>query len=235
MPITNGTIEYSRRLKTGDYEHKDGKASISFTVPEGEDPEKLASYARQIAHAQTTSMLVGEVTSARAEPEKPTRAKREPKDIVIGETHPVTDPMIGSSASVAPTPTASPPVPVEGSSNVAPPAAGLDSMTGSILIPRSPAAGVSPDPMAMGGGPTSASVAGGPVTDASPPAPIGVSDADLTSHITAKLTGLKALIGDVAVQKIAGLVWEYVPQPGRSTQMTQEQRVNFLARLKDLA
>ena len=35
MTITNGTIEFTRRLRTGDFEHKDAKVSLSFTVPEG--------------------------------------------------------------------------------------------------------------------------------------------------------------------------------------------------------
>ncbi len=41
MSITNGTIEYSRRIRTGDFEHKDAKVSLSFTVPDGGDVDAL--------------------------------------------------------------------------------------------------------------------------------------------------------------------------------------------------
>jgi hypothetical protein len=37
MPITNGTVHYLRRVKTGDYEHKELQITLSFSH-EGEAP-----------------------------------------------------------------------------------------------------------------------------------------------------------------------------------------------------
>src|ERR1700732_4722821 len=59
MPtITNGTVEFSRRLKTGDYEHKDAKVTLSFTVDDGQTYDGMRTWLRAIAEAAVSEALV---------------------------------------------------------------------------------------------------------------------------------------------------------------------------------
>lgn len=43
MPITNGTVHYLRRIKTGDYEHKELQITLSFSHEEGGDLTEQAT------------------------------------------------------------------------------------------------------------------------------------------------------------------------------------------------
>lgn len=63
MTITNGTIEFSRRIRTGDFEHKDAKVSLTFTVPEGVDHKLITEHVGNIAVERALAM-VGEKPAA---------------------------------------------------------------------------------------------------------------------------------------------------------------------------
>jgi hypothetical protein len=208
------------------FEANSAKVSLSFTTEGEPDIEAFVHFVGQMARRQAYAALIAEAT---AEAPK-TRTKRNPSEVVIGAS-----PTSGSSTAPAETSQAVlPQQPAEGSSVVALVPAAVDPMTGQ-PTPASPSLTVVGGTDAMGL-PTSAPVAGGPATGASPSAlPSGISDAELTGLISQKVAHLAQLVGDAAVPKVVELVEQFVPAPGRSTQMTQEQRVEFVARLKSLA
>src|SRR5260370_27709570 len=72
--ITNGTVEYSRRLKTGDYEYKDAKVSLSFSVSDGDDEARsMAKFVSALA-MERAHIMTGELEEQPAGiPEKATR------------------------------------------------------------------------------------------------------------------------------------------------------------------
>lgn len=47
--ITNGTIRYLKRVRTGDFQHDEAQADISFVVSEGQDGTYAAAEARGLA------------------------------------------------------------------------------------------------------------------------------------------------------------------------------------------
>ncbi len=57
MTITNGTIEFTRRVTTGDYQHKDAKVSLTFTIDEGVDPEQFAAHVGRLAVERAMEMV----------------------------------------------------------------------------------------------------------------------------------------------------------------------------------
>ena len=223
--ITTGNVEFTTPRP---FEANSAKVSLSFTTEGEPDIEAFIHFVGQMARRQAYAALIAD---APAEAPK-TRAKRPPSEVVIGAS-----PTPGSSNAPAETSQqASPQQPAEGSSVVAlVPAASVDPMTGQPLSSTSsPQAGPTSTSDVMGI-PTSAPVAGGPATGASPSVVSGISDAELTGLISQKVAHLAQLVGDAAVPKVVELVEQFVPAPGRSTQMTQEQRVEFVARLKSLA
>jgi hypothetical protein len=221
--ITTGNVEFTTPRP---FEANSAKVSLSFTTEGEPDVEAFVHFVGQMARRQAYATLTAD---ALAEAPKP-RAKRNPADVVIGAS-----PTLGSSTVLAETSQAVlPQQPAEGSSVVAlVPVASVDPMTGQ-PTPASPSLTVVGGTDAMGL-PTSAPVAGGPATGASPSVPSGINDAELTGLISQKVAHLAQLVGDAAVPKVVELVEQFVPAPGRSTQMTQEQRVEFVARLKSLA
>ncbi len=61
MSITNGTVEFTRRITTGDYQHKDAKVSLTFVVGDQEDALTMLEYVGNRAVERALAM-VGEVS-----------------------------------------------------------------------------------------------------------------------------------------------------------------------------
>ena len=82
MAITHGTIKYGQTVKTGDYENKRCDAEISFSVPEGEDPETHIENAKNAAHWHANDILNKNTSTPPAvKAKESTVAKKEPKKL----------------------------------------------------------------------------------------------------------------------------------------------------------
>jgi hypothetical protein len=58
MQITNGVVEFERVCKTGDYENKKAKVSLSFTIMEGANLEATDQYVHNVSHLAINRVLV---------------------------------------------------------------------------------------------------------------------------------------------------------------------------------
>lgn len=239
--VTNGVIEYNRRLRTGDFEHKDAKVSLSFTLGDGENVRQVMA-AVAVEAVLVASQMVGEplqtvrdatavavesqtapvTMRAAADPNETVRMAKKVQEatvvgkpnteIIIGEAKPAAaaaDPMSGvGGVSAAPVPG---PVVVNGAAS--------DPMNGVALAAPGPA------PVAL---PSAA--------PSDPAAGQTISDEVLVHEITAKVNDLKTPHGEGAATMVMRLIADFVgPPPRRSRDMTQEQRVAFLAKLKEMS
>jgi hypothetical protein len=76
MPVTNGTVEYSRMVRPADFEHQTFKVSYSFVVNEGEDH---AAVTAEIAD-EAVAIVHGRLGLAAKAPAKaPVQETQEPK------------------------------------------------------------------------------------------------------------------------------------------------------------
>jgi hypothetical protein len=57
MPITNGSISYERRVKTGDFEHKHAAVTVHYAADEGEDIHELIRFAGSLATTNVFTAL----------------------------------------------------------------------------------------------------------------------------------------------------------------------------------
>lgn len=57
MTITSGSVEYTRTIKTGDYENAKASVRLDFNVAEGADHTKTMATAAAQAHAKAHEML----------------------------------------------------------------------------------------------------------------------------------------------------------------------------------
>lgn len=82
--ITGGEFHYLRRLKTGEYEHKEASATLTFSTPEGENYEAIFGEAAE----QAVRQVEGRLGVAPLAP-RPAAPASEPSP---GATAPVTPP-----------------------------------------------------------------------------------------------------------------------------------------------
>lgn len=73
MPIvTNGKVIFTRRITTGDYEHRDAVVELSFTLEEGEDLSTALASVAEAARVRGEAMASGkEVAAVAQRPAKP--------------------------------------------------------------------------------------------------------------------------------------------------------------------
>jgi hypothetical protein len=86
MPITNGSISYERRVKTGDFEHKHAAVTVHYAADEGEDIHELIRFAGSLA---TTNVFAALLAKAQV-------------------THATADVVVGGAGANAPVPVADP-------------------------------------------------------------------------------------------------------------------------------
>lgn len=107
--VTNGTIEYTRTRKPADYEGQTPKVSLSFTVADGSDPEKVVAKVMAIAVNEVEAILTGK----RVDPEPQAEAKKGKR------VSPPTSPTMRSDGNSTPPPAQSDPtslvIPSDGS------------------------------------------------------------------------------------------------------------------------
>jgi hypothetical protein len=87
MTITNGTVEFTRRVTTGDYQHKDAKVSLTFVVGDSEDALTMLEYVGNRAVERALAM-VGEAP-------RPMTTKLEPLVKQPVEAQPWPGPTVG--------------------------------------------------------------------------------------------------------------------------------------------
>jgi len=72
MPaITNGKVVYVRRLRTGDFEHREATVELAFTISEEEDPGLALSGVAELARHRAEAMVVAKDAPAAPRPAKP--------------------------------------------------------------------------------------------------------------------------------------------------------------------
>lgn len=76
--ITGGQFHYLRRVKTGDYEHHEAEATLTFSVPEGEDGSSILDEAAIKAKSKVEQAL-GLAPMLSVVDETPRRRGRPPK------------------------------------------------------------------------------------------------------------------------------------------------------------
>lgn len=55
--ITNGTVKFNRRVRTGDFEHKDAVVELTFSVPEGSSSEPILAHVTDTAVRHALAMV----------------------------------------------------------------------------------------------------------------------------------------------------------------------------------
>lgn len=257
--ITHGTVEFNRRLNTGDYSHKDAKVTLSFTVNEGDDIAAVTAYVGTVALAQAMVMVGESGTATTLEPEKAKRTRKAAEVTIPASPLP---PNAGAPAAPPSVALVPPSAPVAGPvAPIAPPASVpvAPSSPGTATGPALNAAGqpvVHPLPVAAPiapvvapPGPTppvpvappTTPVAPAPVPAATPAAPAAspavpangeISDATIGNTIYQTLERLEPATGP---GKVTELLRRYIAAPGRAVDLPQSHRPQFLTELGALA
>ncbi len=118
MSITNGTVEFTRRITTGDYQHKDAKVSLTFVVSDQEDALTMLEYVGNRAVERALAMVGEKVPVSNLE--TAVDAEGKPYHGMAPQTEGWTGPKAGKPArnladimgEVAPNPTATAASPV---------------------------------------------------------------------------------------------------------------------------
>lgn len=206
--ITNGTIEFSRRIRTGDFEHKDAKVSLSFTVAAGINARETAEYVGNLAveralamvgekpsteqlHVQTLAAGIEAPPLVKDGGEKPYHGMIPPK-----ETQPWPGPTVGEKV--------------------------IDIVGNGVAV--NPTEAVIPTASSL--------------TTTSPSEPIVLTDKQLVEEVTAKQARLLSAAADGEREAVAtyvpALIREFVPPPSKVHAIPQERRQEFLDRLAAL-
>lgn len=213
--ITNGSARFLKRVKTGDYEHKEASTDISFAVGEGEDHAAVLAQASALAVQHTHEML-GLAVPAVAQTAPPV-AKRGAKLPPAGETK-----------AAAPDTTATAADPLAMGDEPAKPAVVVEGYTGEVTTDPKAEAVKAADPLAMG------------EPDIFTPLPTVVTDKDLGDAVSKKneslITAYKAANKDPALGAVSirTLIGQFVTPPKRIADIGADQRHLFLERLQAL-
>lgn len=105
--ITNGTVTFERNRKTADYEGKRASVSLSFVIPEGEDPEAAIASIGLRAMLQAFTM-VGEQAPQQAAAVPPTQPAPAPATRGRGKAAQQTTQTADAPPATAPTQVADP-------------------------------------------------------------------------------------------------------------------------------
>lgn len=76
--ITNGEVSFMRRVKTGEYEHKEAAVKLSFNVQDNEDHVVILGHVFSLALARVYETLGIKTSAPVAEAPKPAETKRPP-------------------------------------------------------------------------------------------------------------------------------------------------------------
>lgn len=206
--ITNGTVEYSRRVRTGDFEHKDAKVSLSFAFDPADDADAALKRIGQLAVARAHEM-VGDAVPAGDAVSPPVAAVSMPA-VTLAAVVPTTQPAATPEPMASPTAMASPSTMAAAPSTIAAPV---------VMPPVSPAS-------------VPASPVEGPkeITDADLVHAASSKNAKLLSQYASDTEG-RAQIPN----KIHAVVGQFVTPPAGVRQIPQERRRAFLDALEALS
>ena len=216
--ITGGTIHLVERRRLGEYEHREGSATITFAVGDGQDPDITMQAAVAMAQAKVALMITGQhIAPAAAKTRgRPPKVDATAEPVKLADQKATLDP--GADEPSDPFDrTAS--VPSET------PVAGSDATSAAKSAETSPSssAPVSQDPAL----PTAGTAGSQTAEDEWASVP-QISDKAITDAC-AKRNGE---IQDPPA--IRNLIAKYVPAGGQARQIAQEKRAEFLAALEAL-
>ena len=111
MPfISGGHVQYTRRVKTGDYEHKDVVVLLNWSAQEGEalKPEGFATYVHDMARSECERIVAGRsaevvvqpVQAAAGQSEAPKRGPGRPPKVQAQESASTSLPLVDTSLSI---------------------------------------------------------------------------------------------------------------------------------------
>ena len=247
MKVTHGSVEFTRRLNTGDYSHKDAKVILSFEIKEGEDVAKAAAYVGQIATIQA-AVMVGERPAdepVQVEEPKPARTRK-------AKEAPAVDPLAGAPAEATISAPATPAVaavdPLSATPTLATGTAGsIDPLASG--QPSGVATGGSPSPAIVGQAAgaidplasvsnvvaiTEPTTVAGPAPTASAESTPVIANAELQNVMMENMKRLVPLYGtDVASAKFGEVIRSYGAMD--ILQIPVDKRAEFVERVKAVA
>lgn len=216
MPIVDGKVEFTRRITTGDYQHKDAKVSLTFVVGDQEDAVTMLEYVGNRA-VERALIMVGEKAgfgTARVAAEQRAAERSAPsgETVVPAKAERVKAVIADEHEAVA-------------KSLAGTPVRNLADIMGE----------VAPNPTAT------AALPAEPAAEPEQPAlPVAITDKRLNEEVSAKNAALITAAGSddtqrqLATQKVLHLVDEYTqlpPGPGRLSKVPADKRQAFLEAL----
>lgn len=216
--VTNGTVNFLRRIKTGDYEHKEASVTLNFSVPEDMGVAEAAGWVERIGQMAETKahVMLGLVKSAAVET---VRAVENVAAPTISEVK------ASIAKAEAPAPAATEPPKHRGRPPGSKNKPKEETADTAASIEDEPAPEASQKP----GDEPAVVDEGDPFGIGAEPEPEPITDADLIGAVTKKNAEIKA------PARIKEVIYKFVTAPKTVRDMAQEVRQAFLDELAKLA